>query len=101
MHSWHFVMHTLEPFTPEQSDTIDGLDSFADGFLGPEEGPGYSKFVCYFPAESLRDAMVQALERVAEVPGVLIRSIELTPHSLDHNGMATPAVVPAFEDPVV
>ncbi|WP_229869367.1 hypothetical protein [Streptomyces inusitatus] len=86
-------MHAQEPFTPEQSDIMDGLDSFADGCLGPEEGPAYSKFVCYFPAPSLQDAMVQALERVAEVPGVLIRSVELTPYSFAHNGMATPAVL--------
>ncbi|GLF97281.1 hypothetical protein [Streptomyces yaizuensis] len=94
MRSWHFVLHTQDPFTPEQSDLIDGLDSFADGFLGPESGPGYAKFVCYFPAPSLLDAMNQALERVAEVPGVLIRGIELTPCSFEHNGMATAATVP-------
>ncbi|MFI5616317.1 hypothetical protein [Streptomyces sp. NPDC051567] len=80
---------------------MDHLDSFADGFLGPQQGPGYSKFVCYFEAETLLDAMNEALARVEEIPGVQIRSIELTPYSFDHNGMATAATAPdPFADPV-
>ncbi|MBY6302891.1 hypothetical protein [Streptomyces clavuligerus] len=38
--------------------------------------------------------MTQALARIELIPGVLIRSVEMDEHSLDHNGMATPAVVP-------
>jgi hypothetical protein len=36
-----------------------------------------------------------ALKRVTEVPGVLIRRVELTPHSFAHNGMASAALAPA------
>ncbi|MER7045473.1 hypothetical protein ABT391_11340 [Streptomyces jumonjinensis] len=92
--SWHFRMNPLEPLTSEQTDVMDHLDSFADGFVGLEEGPGFSQFVCYFEAESLMDAMKEALARVGEIPGVRISSIELDACSFDHNGMATASVVP-------
>ncbi|MFF8958754.1 hypothetical protein [Streptomyces sp. NPDC014894] len=93
--SWHFTMHARDPLTPEQSDALDHLDSFADGFVSLVEVPGVeSSFVCYFPADTLMDAMAQALARMADLPGVLIRSIELDACSFDHNGMATASVVP-------
>ncbi|MGW6454773.1 hypothetical protein ACWF94_02395 [Streptomyces sp. NPDC055078] len=92
--SWHFLMHPQDPLTPEQSDLMDTLDVFADGFVSLVEGPGYSKFICYVDATSLTDAIKEALARVEQLPGVLIRSVELSEYSLDHNGMATAAVVP-------
>ncbi|MFI5616316.1 hypothetical protein [Streptomyces sp. NPDC051567] len=101
MRSWHFFMHPQEPLTPEQSDTMDHLDCFADACVGLDEGPNYSRFSCYVHADTLLDAMNEALARVEEIPGVQIRSIELTPYSFDHNGMATAATAPdPFADPV-
>ncbi|MFI1014295.1 hypothetical protein [Streptomyces sp. NPDC020965] len=94
MPSWHLLMNRQEPLTPEQSDFMDTLDSFADGFVGLETGPNYSQFVCYFEADSLMDAITQALARFEDVPGVAIRTVELNPCSFDHNGMATASVVP-------
>lgn len=73
---------------------MDHLECFADGFLGLEEGPGFSKFECYFQADSLMNAMREALVRLEQVPGVLISSIELSPRSFEHNGMTTNSVVP-------
>ncbi|MEO3972579.1 hypothetical protein [Streptomyces sp. CAU 1734] len=92
--SWHFVMHAQDPLTPDQCDIMDKLDSFADGMVSREERPGvFTKFVCYFVADSLMDAMNDALARIKEIPGVHISSIELNPHSFEHNGMTTTAVV--------
>lgn len=92
--SWHFIMHAHEPLTSEQSDVMDHLDCFADGFVGCEQGPGYTKFECYFEADSLMDAMKEALARMEQVPGVLISSIELSPRSFEHNGMDAASVLP-------
>ncbi|MFI5621675.1 hypothetical protein [Streptomyces sp. NPDC051567] len=92
--SWHFVMHAQNPLTADQCDIMDQLDGFADGMVSREERPGvFTNFVCYFVADSLMDAMKDALARVGEIPGVQISSIELNSHSFEHNGMATPAVV--------
>ncbi|MFI5619671.1 hypothetical protein [Streptomyces sp. NPDC051567] len=93
MPSWHFILHPQDPLTPQQTGIMAHLDRFADGFVGLEEGPGYSQFECYFEAESLLEAMKEALARIEHIPGVLIRSIELTPRSFEHNGMAAPSVV--------
>ncbi|MFI2210070.1 hypothetical protein [Streptomyces sp. NPDC020141] len=91
--SWHFIMRPQDPLTPEQSDIFDGLDRFGDGSLGLEEGPGFSVFECYFEAEGLIEAMNEALACIEEIPGVLIRSIELNARSFEQNGMVTPSVV--------
>ncbi|GGZ45093.1 hypothetical protein GCM10010387_44460 [Streptomyces inusitatus] len=73
---------------------MDHLDSFADGFISREERPGvFTKFVCFFEADDLMDAMKQALLRIEDIPGVLISSIELDPCSFEHNGMLTKSVV--------
>jgi hypothetical protein len=92
--SWHFVMKAEKPLTPDQCDTMDRLDAFADGMVSREGSPGvYTWFVCYFAADSLMDAMREALARVGGIPGVRVGAIELNPHSFAHNGMATHAVV--------
>ncbi|GGZ45075.1 hypothetical protein GCM10010387_44430 [Streptomyces inusitatus] len=92
--SWHFLMHPQAPLTVEQNDVMDTHDSFADGFVGREEILGVeTTFICYFEANNLMDAMKQALARIEHIPGVLIESIELNPHSFEHNGMQTASVV--------
>ncbi|MFD9719763.1 hypothetical protein [Streptomyces sp. NPDC059076] len=96
--SWHFILHTQDPLTPEQSDILDGLDAFADGDVGLEERPGvYSLFTCYVEASTLTEAIADALARFEQLPGVLVRSVELSEYSLDYNGMATDSVV-SLED---
>ncbi|ANW17673.1 hypothetical protein [Streptomyces clavuligerus] len=92
--SWHFILHTQDPLTPDQVDVLAGLDQFADGDLGLEQGPGCSLFTCYVDAPTLTGAIADALARFEYFPGVLIRSVELSEYSLDHNGMWTLAVVP-------
>ncbi|WP_329019944.1 hypothetical protein [Streptomyces sp. NBC_00690] len=92
--SWHFIMHAHEPITPEQDDIMAHLDCFADGFVGIEQGPGFTKFECYFEADNLMGAMKEALSRMEQVPGVLISSIELSSRSFEHNGMDAASVVP-------
>ncbi|MFI1864323.1 hypothetical protein [Streptomyces jumonjinensis] len=92
---WYFHLRLQEPLTPEQSDTLDGLDRFNDGRIGLEEGPGYALFSCIFKAETLTDAVAEALSFFEEFPGVLVRSVELDPQALAENGMATASVVPA------
>ncbi|MFD9715672.1 hypothetical protein [Streptomyces sp. NPDC059076] len=94
--SWHFILHTDEPLTPEQDDTLAGLDSLNDGRIGLEDVRGVeSTFVCYFEANQLTDAVAEAPALFDDLPGVRIRSVELSPPSLDHNGMAMASVVPA------
>ncbi|MEO3978500.1 hypothetical protein [Streptomyces sp. CAU 1734] len=92
---WHFTLHLADALTEEQSDTLAGLDRFNDGRIGLIEGPETAEFMCSFEAEALTDAVAEALGFFEEFPGVLIRSVELDPLALEHNGMATPAVVPA------
>ncbi|MGW1148291.1 hypothetical protein ACWD6I_25345 [Streptomyces sp. NPDC002454] len=93
--SWHFILHVQDPLTAEQVDVLAGLDQFADGDLGLEQGPGCSLFTCYLDAPTLTGAIADALARFEYFPGVLIRSVELSEYSLAYNGMATSAVVPA------
>ncbi|MGW6458123.1 hypothetical protein ACWF94_19800 [Streptomyces sp. NPDC055078] len=92
---WYFKLCLQEPLTPEQSDTLDGLDRFNDGRIGLEEGPGHAEFSCIFEAETLTEAIAEALSFFEDFPGVLIRSVELDEIALSNNGMATAAVVPA------
>ncbi|MFI1013298.1 hypothetical protein [Streptomyces sp. NPDC020965] len=93
--SWYFALNLQEPLTSEQSDTVDHLDRFNDGRIGVEEGPGWTKFTCLFDAETLTDAIAEALNFFEDLPGVLIRSVEIDHFDIRANGMSTPAVVPA------
>ncbi|MER5492341.1 hypothetical protein [Streptomyces sp. NPDC002490] len=92
--NWRFTLHLQGPLTPEQSDTLDGLDSFSDGLINLVTGPDSAAFWCSFDAEHLTDAIAEALGRFEHFPGVLVRSVELDEMALDDNGMATPAVLP-------
>ncbi|MFI1014296.1 hypothetical protein [Streptomyces sp. NPDC020965] len=93
--NWHFILHTQDPLTPEQENTLAGLEAFADGDVCLEQRPGvYSMFTCYMDAPSLTEAIMAALTRFDHFPGVLISNVELSEYSLDYNGMATAAVVP-------
>ncbi|MFJ4773518.1 hypothetical protein ACIP88_31155 [Streptomyces uncialis] len=58
-------------------------------------GGGPVDLWCTFKAETLTDAIAEALGLFVDLPGVLIRSVELDEIALDENGMSTPAVVPA------
>ncbi|MER7043516.1 hypothetical protein [Streptomyces jumonjinensis] len=95
MRKWDFILHLQEPLTPEQSDTLDGLDDFNDGRMGLVEGPDTAEFWCTFEAETLTGAIAEALSLFDDFPGVLIRSVELGPRELEENKMTTPAVVRA------
>ncbi|WP_323449842.1 hypothetical protein [Streptomyces yaizuensis] len=95
MRKWHFTLHLQEPLTSEQSDTLDGLDSFNDGRMSLVEGPGWAKFTCIFEGATLTAAVAEALSLFRDFPGPLVRSVELRPIALEANDMATPAVVPA------
>jgi hypothetical protein len=97
--SWHFNLVLDAPLTPEQSDLLDGLDRFAEGGIGLEEGPGYTGFLCVVRAESLTAAIADTLSRFEDFPGVLVRSVVLDHVDLASNGMSTPAVVPAEPAP--
>ncbi|MEU0985080.1 hypothetical protein [Streptomyces sp. NPDC005953] len=92
---WHFNLVLDAPLTEEQSDALDYSDRSNDGRIGLAEAPGYSRFICAFTAETLTDAVAEALSFFDDLPGVLIRSVELDEIALAHNGMATAAVVPA------
>jgi hypothetical protein len=92
---WRFTLHLQGPLTPEQSNTLDGLESFSDGRICLVAGPESAEFWCSFDAETLTGAIADALGRFRDFPGVLVRSVELDEMALDDNGMATPAVVPA------
>ncbi|MER6911668.1 hypothetical protein ABT354_08360 [Streptomyces sp. NPDC000594] len=91
---WYFNLVLDAPLTPEQKDTLDGLDRFGAGGVGLAERPGYSRFTCLIPAETLTDAIADALGRFEDFPGVLIRSVEMDHFDLSANGMWTPAVAP-------
>ncbi|MGW1977313.1 hypothetical protein [Streptomyces sp. NPDC001889] len=93
MRSWHFNLCLRDALTPEQSDTLDGLDRFNDGRIGLAEAPGYSRFICCFEAGTLTEAIAEALSFFDDFPGVLIRGVELDPLALEYNEMATAAVV--------
>ncbi|MER6913152.1 hypothetical protein ABT354_15900 [Streptomyces sp. NPDC000594] len=94
MRSWYFTLHLQEPLTPDQADTLDGLDRFNDGRIGRVESPGHTEFSCLFTTETLTEAIAEALDFFEDFPGVLISSVELDHFDLDSNGMSTPAVVP-------
>ncbi|MFF3556253.1 hypothetical protein ACFYXL_22940 [Streptomyces tsukubensis] len=96
---WHFNLVLNAPLSDEQSDALDWSDRFNDGRIGLAEAPGYSRFICIFTAESLTDAVAEALSFFEDLPGVLIRSVELDPIALANNGMATTAVVSAQSTP--
>ncbi|MFE7131349.1 hypothetical protein ACFVIM_10850 [Streptomyces sp. NPDC057638] len=93
--SWHFNLMLDAPLTEEQQDTFNGLDRFHEGGIGLVEGPASSWFLCVVRADTLTAAIADALKRFEDLPGVLVRSVELDPVALADNGMATPAVVPA------
>ncbi|MFI5621510.1 hypothetical protein [Streptomyces sp. NPDC051567] len=90
---WHFNLVLDAPLTPQQSDLLDGLDRFHEGGIGLAERPGYSRFMCVIPAATLTEAIADALSRFEDLPGVLVRSVELNAIALDENDMATAAVV--------
>ncbi|MER6913149.1 hypothetical protein ABT354_15885 [Streptomyces sp. NPDC000594] len=94
MRSWRFTLHLQGPLTPEQSDTLDVLDSFSDGRICLVAGPDSAEFWCSFDAETLTGAIADALCRFEDFPGVLVRSVELDEMALEDNGMATPSVCP-------
>ncbi|MFE7131352.1 hypothetical protein ACFVIM_10865 [Streptomyces sp. NPDC057638] len=95
MRDWNFTLHLQEPLNPGQLDTLFHLDSFSDGRASLVRGPQTAEFWCTFPAGTLTEAITDALSRFKDLPGVLIRSVELDETALAANGMATPAVVPA------
>ncbi|MGW1980081.1 hypothetical protein [Streptomyces sp. NPDC001889] len=95
MREWRFSLLMRDPLTPEQHETLGRLDCLNDGLMSLAEGPDWARFVCHFSAGTLTDAIAEAIGRFEHFPGVLIRSVELDPISLDHNGMATAAVVAA------
>nr|WP_202535542.1 hypothetical protein [Streptomyces sp. SID4919] len=88
-------MHLQDPLTPRQLDTLFSLDSFSDGRTNLVRGPHTAEFWCTFKAETLTEAIAEALGLFVDLPGVLIRSVELDEIALDENGMSTPVVVPA------
>ncbi|MQS34339.1 hypothetical protein FFZ77_01480 [Streptomyces katsurahamanus] len=92
--NWYFSLVLDAPLTEDQSNTLDHLDRFNDGRIGLAVRPGYSRFLCSFEAETLTEAVAEALGFFEEFPGVLIRSVEMDHFDLRDNGMATPAVVP-------
>ncbi|GLF94400.1 hypothetical protein [Streptomyces yaizuensis] len=93
MRNWYFSLVLQDPLTEEQDDRLTELASFHDGRIHLEEGPGGSRFTCAFKAETLTEAIADALGRFVDLPGVLVRSVELDEIALDDNDMATPAVV--------
>ncbi|MFI1867662.1 hypothetical protein [Streptomyces jumonjinensis] len=93
--NWYFSLVLQDALTEEQDDALTELASFHDGRIHLEEGPGDSRFTCSFEAETLTQAIADALSRFVDLPGVLIRSVELDEIALEENGMATPAVLPA------
>ncbi|MCM2388994.1 hypothetical protein [Streptomyces albipurpureus] len=95
MRNWYFNLVLQDALTEEQDDALTELASFHDGRISLVEGPGYSRFMCSFDAETLTEAIADALSRFVDLPGVLVRSVELDEFALEDNGMATPAVVPA------
>ncbi|MEU5159611.1 hypothetical protein AB0G74_08370 [Streptomyces sp. NPDC020875] len=99
MREWHFNLVLDAPLTPEQSDALDWSDRFNDGRIGLAEAPGYSRFICIFTAESLTDAVAEALSFFEDLPGVLVSGVELDALALANNGMTTPAVLPAEPTP--
>ncbi|GAA2220717.1 hypothetical protein GCM10010232_00620 [Streptomyces amakusaensis] len=95
MRNWYFSLVLQDALTEEQDDTLTELASFHDGRINLVEGPGYSRFSCSFEAETLTQAIADALSRFVDLPGVLVRSVELDEIQLEDNDMATPAVLPA------
>ncbi|GLF97484.1 hypothetical protein [Streptomyces yaizuensis] len=94
MRDWRFTLHLQDVLTSEQLDTLFVLDRFCDGRTNLVRGPDTAEFWCTIEAETLTDAIADALSRFEEFPGVLVRSVELDEMALEDNGMATPAVVP-------
>ncbi|MFE7133293.1 hypothetical protein ACFVIM_20775 [Streptomyces sp. NPDC057638] len=93
MRNWYFNLVLQDALTEEQDDRLTELASFHDGRINLAERPGYSRFMCSFEAETLTQAIADALSRFEDLPGVLVRSVELDEIALEDNGMATPAVV--------
>ncbi|WP_405642349.1 hypothetical protein [Streptomyces uncialis] len=91
---WHFVLRADAPLTEQQSDLRDHLESFNDGRISLVEGPGTAEFWCTYEAGTLTAAIAEALNLFEQLPGVLVRSVELGPRELGQNGMTTSAVVP-------
>ncbi|MEO3977638.1 hypothetical protein [Streptomyces sp. CAU 1734] len=94
MRNWYFNLVLQDPLTEEQDDRLTELASFHDGRIGLETGPDSALFSCSFEAETLTQAIADALARFVDLPGVLVRSVELDEFALEDNGMATPAVLP-------
>jgi hypothetical protein len=97
--NWYFSLVLQDALTEEQDDALAELASFHDGRIALEEAPECSRFTCSFEARTLNEAVADALSRFVDLPGVLVRSVELDGIALADNGMATPAVVPAPPPP--
>ncbi|MER5767708.1 hypothetical protein [Streptomyces sp. NPDC001985] len=93
--NWYFHLVLQDALTEEQDDTLTELAGFHDGRIHLQEGPGDSRFTCSFEADTLTEAIADALSRFVDLPGVLVRGVELDEIALEENGMATPAVVRA------
>ncbi|MGW1146610.1 hypothetical protein ACSMX9_18355 [Streptomyces sp. LE64] len=93
MRNWYFnLVLEQESLTEGQCDRLVHLASFHDGRISLVEEPGRSWFTCSFEAETLTRAVADALARFKDLPGVLVRSVELDEIALEYNDMQTPAV---------
>ncbi|MCM2389157.1 hypothetical protein [Streptomyces albipurpureus] len=91
--SWYFNLVLQDVVTEEQSDALAQLASFHDGRISLVESPERSWFTCSFEAETMTQAIADALARFKDFPSVLVQSVELDPIALEYNGMATLSVV--------
>ncbi|MER6910792.1 hypothetical protein ABT354_03830 [Streptomyces sp. NPDC000594] len=92
--NWYFSLVLRDVITEEQSDALAQVVGFHDGRISLVESPERSWFTCSFEAETLTQAIADALARFKDFPGVLVRSVELDPIALEYNDMVTAAVVP-------
>ncbi|MFE4666261.1 hypothetical protein ACFRI7_05370 [Streptomyces sp. NPDC056716] len=91
--NWYFNLVLRDIITEEQSDALAQVAGFHDGRISLVESPERSWFTCSFAAETLTQAIAEALDRFKDFPGVLVQSVELDPIALEYNGMTTVAVV--------
>ncbi|GLF94399.1 hypothetical protein [Streptomyces yaizuensis] len=92
MRNWYFNLVLQDVISEEQSDALAQLAGFHDGRISLVESPERSWFTCSFEAETLTQAVADALARFKDFPGVLVRSVELDEIALEFNDMLTPAV---------
>lgn len=90
--NWYFNLVLQDVISEEQSDALAQLAGFHDGRISLVESPERSWFTCSFEAETLTQAVADALARFKDFPGVLVRSVELDEIALEFNDMLTPAV---------